>query len=812
MSSPDTIFAPPTTRTLRDGSEAVALFDLGLEGADCSAGEQQVGPYRLLSQLGEGGLGVVWKAEQYGDVRRVVALKLIRPGLQLRRDVIARFQLERQSLARMKHPHIATLHDAGTTEDGRPWFAMELVEGQPLTTHCNQLNVSLRQRLELFIKVCDAVQHAHEKGVLHRDLKPSNLLVTEVNGQSEPKVIDFGIARWLDPAEQEDVATLMQTRVGEMPSATYPYMSPEQAARDTTAVDTRSDIYTLGVILYELVTGQLPMPAEVIRSLDFLRMAQWLREEEPSRPSSCASADRRALRGELDWIILKAMAKEPSRRYSSAAALSEDLQRHLTDRPVEARPAGSGYLLRKWMQRHRVAVVTSSLILSTLLAALFVSLTALSNEKRARMAEQDQRLTAERHADAAARASVTATAAREQAEAAKLTAENAQQVASIARERAEELMNEMLFDLRDRASAIGRLDLLDQVSQNAESYFAKLPTGNESIAQARHRAAMHQNRGVVLAAQGQWDAGLEHHRKAAAISETLAAREPDDARRQMDVAVAMQHLGDLLLVKREPDLAKAAYQRMLAVLKPFADLPDSQVILATAHERLGDMALRDADLATAKQHFTSGHEHVTSQHGRHAALLEQRLGDVTLAESRYDEAQRWFRQSHERLLLLLKAAGEDTTLMADEAMAAGKRASVSEASTAATWLQHQLDTFQELTKRDAMNLEWRSGLSTAHFQLGVFRAEAGQHAEAESHYRAALQVLDTVTNAAHLADKLARQRAAAQLRLAACLLQLDKGPESRRAAREALALIQKLPRDANTAQWQRTAEALAEEP
>jgi serine/threonine protein kinase/tetratricopeptide (TPR) repeat protein len=338
-----------------------------------------IGAYRLLEQIGEGGFGVVYRAEQQAPVRRHVALKVLKPGMDTR-QVVARFEAERQALALMDHPHIAKVLDAGATPSDRPYFVMELVPGSPITQYCDDHHLTPRQRLELFVPVCQALQHAHQKGIIHRDVKPSNVLVTLCDGRPVPKVIDFGVAKATGPKLTE--RTLF-TQVGIL-VGTLEYMSPEQAGMSAQGSDTRSDIYSLGVLLYELLTGSTPLSHQRVREAAFAEVLRIIQEEEPPRPSARLSDSGEALasicalrqtepakltrlvRGELDWIVMKALEKDRNRRYETANGFAMDVQRYLADEEVQACPPSAGYRLRKFLRRHK-GPVAAVVALATLL-------------------------------------------------------------------------------------------------------------------------------------------------------------------------------------------------------------------------------------------------------------------------------------------------------------------------------------------------------------------------------------------------------------------------------------------------------------
>jgi tetratricopeptide (TPR) repeat protein len=327
----------------------------------------RIGPYRIVRVLGQGGMGLVYEAEQLEPFRRMVALKVIRHGMDTR-EVLARFESERQSIAVMDHPNIAKALDAGTTDSGLPYFVMELVQGQPITEYCDTQRLDVHHRLELFVAVCQGVQHAHQKGVIHRDLKPSNILVRVTDGKPVPTIIDFGIAKAVERRLSESAFT---TELGVM-VGTPAYMSPEQADASGLDIDTRTDIYSLGMVLYELVTGVLPFELRRVASLA-ADTATPVAHQRQTTPVGL----RRELRGDLDWIVLKAIDRDRSRRYETANALGLDLQRHLDDKPVVARPPTALYTAGKFVRRHRVGVS----VLATAAAALAVLVTGVARER-----------------------------------------------------------------------------------------------------------------------------------------------------------------------------------------------------------------------------------------------------------------------------------------------------------------------------------------------------------------------------------------------------------------------------------------------
>ena len=372
-----------------------------------------IGRYKLLEKIGEGGFGTVFMAEQVEPVQRKVALKIIKAGMDTK-EVIARFEAERQAIALMDHPSIARALDAGTTQAGRPYFVMELVRGIAITDYCDQANLPTRERLQLFMKVCQAVQHAHQKGVIHRDLKPSNVLVTEHDGAPVPKVIDFGVAKALGQRlTEKTLFTGFQHMIG-----TPAYMSPEQAALSGLDIDTRADIYSLGVLLYELLTGATPFDADTFRKAALDEIRRMIRETEPPKPSTRLrtlgdklpevakhrhtepAALSRLVRGDLDWIVMKCLEKDRTRRYETANGLAVDVEHHLNNEPVVARPPSNLYRLRKLVRRNRLTFATAGMVAFALMAGLAISTRMYLREQQARrravVAEQAERLSTQR--------------------------------------------------------------------------------------------------------------------------------------------------------------------------------------------------------------------------------------------------------------------------------------------------------------------------------------------------------------------------------------------------------------------------------
>jgi serine/threonine protein kinase len=570
----------------------------------------QIGPYKLLQKLGEGGMGVVWVAEQTEPVRRRVALKVIKPGMDSA-QVLRRFEQERQALALMDHTNIARVLDAGATSSGRPYFVMELVKGIPITEYCDELHLTLPERLALFLPVCRAIQHAHQKGIIHRDIKPSNVLVAVQDGQPVPKVIDFGVAKALraSPAEQSLV-----TEIGQV-IGTLEYMSPEQAELSALDIDTRADVYALGVLLYELLTGTTPLDRKRLRRAAYAEMLRIIKEEEPPRPSTRLTESREALasaaaqrrteptrlqkevRGELDWIVMRCLEKDRKRRYDTPSSLARDLERHLQDEPVEACPPSRGYRLRKFVRKHRAAAVTTVVLAGLLMVAAAVSVwqaaRARDAEQRARdaaRAEAAQRLAAEKVRDDAMAARQLAAEsehkAMQAADAERKAKAQAEQAAEAERKAAE-------AERKAREMAQKRLQQIEKANEILSSIFRDLDP----------RAEIKQGQPLLTQLGERLDKAAELL-KGESIGDPLAV-----ARLQLELGHAQLNLG---YPERAITLFTKARQAMEANLGP--DHPDTLLCtncLALAYRAAGQLSkalpLYEQALAKMKTHLGPDH-------------------------------------------------------------------------------------------------------------------------------------------------------------------------------------------------------------
>ncbi len=507
-----------------------------------------VGPYRLLQPLGEGGMGSVWLAEQNEPVKRRVALKVIK-NWGNSNDILARFEVERQALAMMNHPHIARILDAGSTPNGQPYFAMELVQGQALTDYCDENRLGLDERLKLFSQVCSGIQHAHQKGVIHRDLKPSNVLVAMVDGKPVVKVIDFGLAKAVESTQKLTDRSLF-TGIGQI-MGTLKYMSPEQAKLGSMDIDTRTDIYALGVLLYELLTGCTPLEDSVIKEQAVLTILTFIRETDPVKPSSRLSnathehlsqvtqkrnIDRsrlsKILTGDLDWIVMKALEKDRTRRYESASAFSEDIIRFMNNEPVVARPPSLNYKLAKFVRKNRTGVVASGLLILSLLGGLFGTGYGFLLASESAEAERIARLDAQDRADEAIQQRTRAELRERQA------IEAIESFGDAVRNNIELKNNPSLGPLR-KTLLQEPLSFFQSLRERMES---DADTSQESL---QRLASAADELGILTAEIGDRQNAVQAFEQALEIRERLARENPADEKLQSELAFSLNSVAGL---------------------------------------------------------------------------------------------------------------------------------------------------------------------------------------------------------------------------------------------------------------------------
>jgi serine/threonine protein kinase len=612
--------------------------------------------YEILELLGCGGMGVVYRAWQQG-LNRPVALKVIKPGMDSR-QVIARFDVERKALALMDHANIATVVDAGTTDSGHPYFVMELVQGVPITEYCDRNRLTPLERLELFIPVCQAIQHAHQKGIIHRDVKPSNVLVTRSDGTAVPKVIDFGVAKAIDRRLTE---TTMFTQY-DMIIGTFQYMSPEQAEMGTPDVDTRSDIYSLGVVLYELLTGSTPLEQAKLRGAACEQILRRIREEDPPRPSTRLSETKdqlatiaarrkteparlaKLVRGELDWIVMKALEKDRSRRYETANGLARDIQRYLDGDPVEAGPPSAAYRLMKLARRHRGALATAGTFALLLLLATAVSTYLAIKAARAERGARGAEAQAGRDRDAALAASRAEAEMRRRAEgaekAARLEADKAQ---TVNRFLTEDLLVQAEPENNAAESRVTLREVLDRAAAKVGERFGEQPEVEAAV--RRTIAETYHGLGAWGESERHWRTVREIERRRAG-TESAAIWEAE-----AQIGHMLRHLGRY---REALDLLPRAADGLRRVLGPdhheTLNAVDSLAQTYKVAGRLADaVPLYEDNLRRLKDKF--GPDHVstlTSMNNlANAYSLSGRLADaVPLLEETVNQLKAKFEPDH----------------------------------------------------------------------------------------------------------------------------------------------------------------------
>jgi serine/threonine protein kinase/tetratricopeptide (TPR) repeat protein len=624
-----------------------------------------IGPYKLMEQIGEGGMGVVYVAEQSQPVRRKVALKVIKPGMDTK-QVIARFEAERQALAMMDHPNIAKVHDAGTTPEGRPFFVMELVRGIPITDYCDGEQLSIRDRLELFVLVCRAVQHAHQKGIIHRDLKPSNILVTLHDGVPVPKVIDFGVAKATGQSlTDKTIYTAIAQIVG-----TPLYMSPEQVELSGLDVDTRSDIYSLGVLLYELLTGTTPFDRATFGKAAFDEMRRIIREEEPPKPSTrlsslgetltTVSSQRaseprqlnRAVRGELDWIVMRSLEKDRRRRYETANDFAADVMRYLTDQPVEACPPTIGYRFSKYSRRHRATLTTAALVGLALIAGTVVSawlaVRATAAEHRA-VAAQDR---AEDHLVLARQA---VDELYEQV-AARWT--NNLRWAPLPRPFLEKVLPfyQRFAEPRQVDAAVGRAhrrvgEIQIQLGRSGEAArsLGRAEAIFQALAAVEPESSEHLHDLAACYAAHAWFGNEQIHKKAISLRELLVAREPVVARYRSELAESYHHFGVELWARNRPGAEEQLHRAREMQERLCTESPDDHDLRSRLGMTLRDLGNRCRDTRRLDQaepyqrRALAIHDDLVAQYPTRPQFMLQlgwscwELGRTLLAAQRFEE-------------------------------------------------------------------------------------------------------------------------------------------------------------------------------
>jgi serine/threonine protein kinase/tetratricopeptide (TPR) repeat protein len=774
------------------------------------------GKYKLLQQIGEGGMGSVWMADQLEPVKRRVALKLIRTEREGSRTILSRFEAERQAIALMDHPNIAKLLDAGTTGEpgasatggGRPYFVMELVKGVQLTAFCDEHKLSIPDRLNLFVQICSAVQHAHQKGIIHRDLKPTNILVEMHDDRPVPRVIDFGLAKALSgqPLTEHTLFTGFGTVAG-----TPLYMAPEQAKFNAIDIDTRADIYALGVILYELLTGSTPIERAAFKQAAFDEILRVIRESEPPTPSKRLSSTEskpsvaanrqsepqklgRFVKGELDWIVMKALAKERDRRYETANGFARDIERFLNHEPVLAGPPSTRYRLRKFVQRNRGQVIACSLVLLALLLGIIGTTLGLiwaehqrqiarANEKtstQAKEREAEQREKAEKARDRTRQAlddmtsSITGDSLGTQKEISadqkKFLTEVLKYYQEFAGEKAEdEQARARTAQAASRVARIehrlGRKAQAVVAMQMALDGFVTLAADFPAVPEYRQELSLsHHRLGFLLTDLEKLPEAEEQYRKALAIQEKLAADFPTEQAYAQDLSTSRSNLGTLLVKLGKRPEAEEQFRKSLAIRDKLAadypTVPRHRQYLAASHLNLGTLLGEMGMLTKA------------AEHARSALAIREKLAADFPTEPEYNEE---LSSSYNNL-------GANLALL-------GKWPEAQEQYRKALAIRAKL-----VADFPAMP-EYRRHLARTHTDLGILLAAQQKWPEAEEPLRQALAIREKLAADFPTVPEYQHDLADSLNYLGSLLSEMEKWPEAQEQLGKCLAIREKLAAD-----------------
>jgi serine/threonine protein kinase/tetratricopeptide (TPR) repeat protein len=729
------------------------------------------GRYTLVEKIGEGGMGEVWVAKQSEPVKRKVALKLIRPGMDSR-AVIQRFEQERQALAVMDHPNIARVLDGGVTATGQPFFVMELVHGSPLNRFCDESKLTPRERLELFVPICQAVQHAHQKGIVHRDLKPANILVTLIDGKPVPKVIDFGVAK--ATAGKITDATL-STQFGAV-VGTLEYMSPEQAGIASEDIDTRADIYSLGVILYELLTGLRPLDAKRLRQAALTEMIRIVREEVPSRPSTRLSSDQSLpslaalrqteprklltmLRGELDWVVMKCLEKSRDRRYESANGLARDIQRYLADEAVEARPPSAGYRFGKFVRRHRLPVITASSVVGMAvlgLGAVSAVQTRARNDldaKNLELVRANGRIT-QANDDLVASNSELKRQRNRAEENEQLAIDAVKQFRDAVANEPELKKTPALEELRRRLLkeplAFFRLlrDRLEAQHDTRLEALSKLASASFDL-------------GALTAEIGNQEDALKAYTESLAIRQKLAEAKPADTEFQSGLADSYNNVGLLLSRSDKPAEALNSYRSALAIRQELADAHPTvttfQTNLARSHSNIGVLLSKTGKPAEGLKAF------------QRALAIQQQLAD---ANPNVGPFQTDLAGSHNNIGILLSETGMPIEALKENELA--------------------LEILRKLADANPSVTAFQTNLVTTYNNIGAVLNNTGKPAEAMKSYQLALEIIQRLADANPTVTEFQTALARSHINIALLLSITGKPDEALKAHGLALEIRQRL--------------------